>query len=229
VRWLGIFSHLLVSDILATETRTRSKKMAMSGLEKRFVNRREKGEANYERVRRRLHEIGPIDVRDVLEIGCGIGVVSANLARDEGWRVVGTDFDTAQIEAARGMYGTVAGVTFRVEDAAELAFDDGSFDLVVAQMVFHHMPRWPTAVTEIARVLRPGGHLMWLDLALPSWLVGLVRPMVRSYGLFTDEEVGAAFRSVGLVEVHSTYERNGPFRSHELVLRQPARAGDLAE
>lgn len=72
--------------------------------------------------------------------------------------VVGTDFDPAQINIARSNHPENDRLRFKIEDASNLSFKDDSFDLVLSQNVFHHVPSWEKAVHEVSRVLRPEGY-----------------------------------------------------------------------
>jgi len=74
--------------------------MAMTGLEKRFVNRMQKAERNVGKVRKNLALLDIEQIREVLEIGCGIGSVSAYLAQTYDMQVFGTDYDPGQITVA---------------------------------------------------------------------------------------------------------------------------------
>ncbi|MBE9471037.1 MAG: class I SAM-dependent methyltransferase [Chloroflexi bacterium] len=107
--------------------------MRITRLEKMFVNRRQEAERNIGRVRRGLEQIGVGAIHDVLEIGCGIGVISAFLADSYGMNVLGTDLDPEQIELARTTQPTSDRLHFAVEDATHLTFENASFDLVLSQ------------------------------------------------------------------------------------------------
>lgn len=190
----------------------------MTGLEKRFVNRQRKAGRNIERVRQRLDEIDADEIHDVLEIGCGIGVVSAFLSENYNMKVIGTDFDPEQIEMARKLNLEGMRLRFQVEDASDLSFEDGSFDLVLSQNVFHHIPAWNKAVQEVARVLRESSYFIWFDLAFPAFVKNLLRQFVKKYALYTLDEVRVEFGRNGFNQLF--YERvlHGPFLHHHLVL-----------
>ncbi len=173
--------------------------MRMTRLEKALVNRTAKGAANVERVTAQLAQIPGIGKGNVLELGCGIGDVSAFLAT-EGFRVVGGDLDPDQVTLARIRHGETDRLRFAVADARHLEFEAETFDLVVSQNVFHHIPDWGSAVREIARVLRPGGYLLWLDLTTPSLLQLLLSPFRNYGGLYSSGEIRAAFHAEGLLE-----------------------------
>jgi ubiquinone/menaquinone biosynthesis C-methylase UbiE len=80
-------------------------------------------------------------------------------------RVIATDLTaqmlakTAELAAQRGL----ANVETRPADAEALPFDDASFDLVTCRLAFHHFPNPRQAISEFARVLKPGGVLGFTD------------------------------------------------------------------
>jgi SAM-dependent methyltransferase len=194
--------------------------MRMSSLEKVLVNRRAKGMANAAMVRRQLGGLGASDIERALELGCGAGEVAAFLASEFGYSVVGVDIDPAQVALARSRYGEERRLRFVVADACDLRFEAGHFDLAVAQNVFHHLPGWRRAVGEIGRVLRPGGHVLWLDLTPPAPFKALLRPLAGRFGVYTLREIRAAFREEGFVEV--AVRQMVPWLPirHELILRK---------
>lgn len=56
-------------------------------------------------------------------------------------------------------------MTFMLGDAAELPFADSSFDIVFSRLAFHHFPEPETPFLEMARVLKPNGKLVMIDMA----------------------------------------------------------------
>ena len=89
-----------------------------------------------------------------LDVGCGIGLTDGYLG-DFG-RVEGVDVSEDLIERAAAANPAVR---YRSYDGRRLPYGDGSFDLVFAICVVHHVPpaEWQTFVAELARVVRPGG------------------------------------------------------------------------
>jgi SAM-dependent methyltransferase len=94
---------------------------------------------------------------DVLDVGTGEGQI-ARLAAASGARVVGVDPAWAQLVVARERAG---GPVLVRAGAAGLPLATGSFDAVVACLVFEHIADADAAIAEVARVLRPGGRFLF--------------------------------------------------------------------
>jgi ubiquinone/menaquinone biosynthesis C-methylase UbiE len=100
---------------------------------------------------------------DALDVGCGTGFLSFELAA-RGHRVTGIDFAAAMLsEARRKTALTNVSVWFEQGDAENLPFTALVFDLVVCRHVLWTLPHPEAAVAEWVRVLRPGGRLVVLD------------------------------------------------------------------
>jgi O-methyltransferase StaMB len=148
----------------------------MNPLGRWMVNRRTLGRAR--RVIARLGENLRIpSAGSVLELGSGGGGLVALLhERFHPARLVGTDFDPAQVAATTGFltrrWGSLPStVEIRPANALQLPFPDGSFDYVFAMMMLHHVEeqfreyaRRPKALEEVRRVLRPGGVLVYSEI-----------------------------------------------------------------
>ncbi|MCL5280865.1 MAG: class I SAM-dependent methyltransferase [Planctomycetes bacterium] len=93
----------------------------------------------------------------VLEIGCGIGTVVAQLAQ-QGYEAMGTDISQVAIEYGRAKYGNVR---LEVQPAEDLPYADGTFDVVLSFDLFEHISRIDRHVGEVRRVLKPGGHYLF--------------------------------------------------------------------
>lgn len=142
--------------------------MKISGLEKTFVNSKRQAGNNIRIVERLFSYVDLDKVKEVLEVGCGIGVVASHLAERHGWNVTGIDLDSEQIERARNDNPENAHLKFREADATKLPFEGGEFDMVLSLNVLHHVPDWNAALAEAGRILRPEGFYVLYDFALPG-------------------------------------------------------------
>ena len=194
--------------------------MKMTRMQKRFVNRQKKAQEQIGVVRAHLERPELAGIHDVLELGCGVGVVTGWLAEEYSLSVVGTDVDPEQIELARQLQAETERLRFRVEDAAGLSFENGSFDLVLSQFVFHHMADWEDAFGEAARVLRPGGYFMWLDVAFKPRTKRIISPFMKNFGIYTIEEAQAVFKQHGLAERYFERIKQGPFSFYDVLLER---------
>lgn len=109
----------------------------------------------------------------VLDVGCGTGKLLrvANLRWPEA-RLIGVDPANGMIEIARRL---TPGATFYTGAAESLPLEDGSIDLALSTVSFHHWHDQAAGIREVARVLRPGGQFLLADAALPAWLTKLTR------------------------------------------------------
>jgi arsenite methyltransferase len=98
----------------------------------------------------------------ILEIGCGVGATACYLAKQYGCRVVGVDSRESMIARSneRAQREDVADrVEFKVADAQDLPFEDGLFDVVIAESVLTFIKDKPRVLSECTRVVRSGGHV----------------------------------------------------------------------
>jgi ubiquinone/menaquinone biosynthesis C-methylase UbiE len=105
----------------------------------------------------------PEEVRgkSVLDAGCGTGIFSIIFARNGAGRVVGIDISPGSLETAKSLKEkfNLSNTEFRLQDMLRLPFPDAAFDIVWAWGTVHHTTDPLQAVSELIRVLRPGGSL----------------------------------------------------------------------
>ncbi|MGY1771809.1 methyltransferase domain-containing protein [Blastococcus sp. SYSU D00813] len=130
---------------------------------------------------------------DLLDVGCGPGTITVDLARRVApGRVVGLDVSADPLDEARELAAREGvAVTFAVGDAYALEAADASYDVVHAHQVLQHLTDPVAALRELARVCRPGGIVAvrdvdysattWfpLDEGLDRWL-DLYRRVARA-------------------------------------------------
>lgn len=124
----------------------------------------------------------------VLDVGVGPGFLAHDMAQlvgDTG-QVVGIDNAAAMIEMARGRCAGLSQVEIKPGDADNLEFTDGSFDAVVCTQVLLYVAQIKQALSEIHRVLKPGGRAVvvetdWRGLVLSSSFSDVTEKMIQSW------------------------------------------------
>jgi 2-polyprenyl-3-methyl-5-hydroxy-6-metoxy-1,4-benzoquinol methylase len=116
----------------------------------------------------------------VLDVACGTGVVALTAAR-LGARATGLDLTPELIERAREN-SQIAGldVDWHLGDVEELPFEDKAYDVVLSQFGHMFAPRPEVAVSEMLRVLKPGGTLAFSTWP-PELLVGRAFALMSRY------------------------------------------------
>ena len=105
---------------------------------------------------------------DVLDLGCGTGVVARSLASRDGFsgKIVGVDFSPELIAAAQQLAekeGLSDRIQFRASDATALEDEDESFDAVILHTLVSHVPDPVAVVSEAGRVARTGSSIAIFD------------------------------------------------------------------
>ena len=97
----------------------------------------------------------------LLDVGCGTGFLIDLLAKQRPARYAGLDLSPEMIRVAKGK--RIEGAEFVVGSADRLLFPDASFDIVTCSQSFHHYPYPEKAMSEVLRVLKPGGLYLLSD------------------------------------------------------------------
>jgi SAM-dependent methyltransferase len=131
----------------------------------------------------------PADVK-VLDIACGTGTVAARLGR-AGYRVVALDAVEHLVAVARRRHGATPNVTFHHRDVARDPVPEaGTFDVVLSMHTLYWHPNPPSMLEACRRVVRPGGHGLFLTYARPARVVRTFRDVRARQG------TGAALRAL---------------------------------
>ncbi len=126
--------------------------------------------------------------RLALELGCGTGLFLEQVARS-GAAVTGLDLSAELLAQARARCAGLPHARLVRGNAEQTAFPAASFDVVYGSSVLHHLDT-EAAAREIARLLRPGGRLVFTEPNLLNpqvALMFLVRPLRPVFGVSPDE------------------------------------------
>lgn len=174
--------------------------------------RREKSRAffssasgEWDRLRRelfgeRLHLFALLSLLDeqlvVGDLGCGTGQVSDALAPHVA-RVLAVDGSQEMLQAARARLERHPNVEV-LEGALEaLPVEDGSLDVAIASLVLHHQPDPPRVLAEMARVVKPGGRVLVVDM-LPHERAEYQQQMGHVWLGFSEDTLRRFFAAAGL-------------------------------
>jgi SAM-dependent methyltransferase len=167
-----------------------------------------------------LREVRPGD--RALDLGCGEGLFTAELAR-AGTSALGVEVAPAALRRAQAQH---AGLEFRLAPIeGPLPLEDNSFELVWASEVIEHVADTAGWLSEVRRVLAPGGRLL---LTTPSHgrlrlaLGGIERfsePLGDHLHLYTRRSLEALLRQFGFAEVHVRAVGGPPLMRRMLLAR----------
>jgi ubiquinone/menaquinone biosynthesis C-methylase UbiE len=124
----------------------------------------------------------------ILEVGCGAGLLAVELAQ-RGYNVAAVDSSEGMVELARrhALEAGLPGLTVSSGDAHGLAFATASFDLVIALGVIPWLHSPQAALTEMARVVKPGGFVLFnsdnrlrLIYLFDPWFTPVLAPIKRA-------------------------------------------------
>ena len=162
-----------------------------------------------------------------VDLACGTGKLTAALAAAVGpnGRVVGVDLSTAMLEEARRAFGDLAQIEFVAGNALALPFEANVFDAATIAFGLRNLASFEDGFREMARVVRPGGRVVCLELTTPrpkilgrfyTGVFGRMAPLVgRAFGrreayaylphsldgFPSAEELADTMRGVGLANV----------------------------
>jgi ubiquinone/menaquinone biosynthesis C-methylase UbiE len=133
------------------------------------------------------------------DLGCGTGQVSATLAPFVA-RVIAVDASAAMLQAARKRLNGLDNVELRRGDLEALPIDNGQLDAATLMLVLHHVPEPERALADVARVLKPQGRVIVVDM-LPHDRESYRQQMGHVWLGFSDEHVRRLFQEAGFEDV----------------------------
>jgi len=158
--------------------------------------------------------LGLIDPAIVVgDLGCGTGQLTEIVAPYVK-RVIAVDGSPDMLDAARVRVGGASNVDIRKGELENLPIDGGELDAAMLSLVLHYSPAPARALTEVARVLRPGGRVLVVDM-LPHDRQEYQQQMGHVWLGFSDKQItrfltGAGFRDVRVRPLPADPEARGP-------------------
>lgn len=126
----------------------------------------------------------PFSPASILDIATGTGDLAISMYRQlKADRIVGADISEGMMEVGRRKVaeaGLSEHITFEYQDCTALTYPEGSFDAVTAAFGVRNFEDIEQGIAEMYRVLKPGGHLMILELSSPEHF-----PMKQLYSIYS--------------------------------------------
>ncbi|MEB3337133.1 MAG: class I SAM-dependent methyltransferase [Leptolyngbyaceae bacterium] len=127
-----------------------------------------------------LHHLGTVRGKYVLDLGCGAGENSVYFAQ-QGARCVAADYSPGMVEVALKLAElNQVKVEGRVINAFAIDFPDNTFDIVYASNLLHHLPNPEVVLSEMHRVLKPGGKACFWDPLRHNPIINVYRRIATS-------------------------------------------------
>ena len=146
---------------------------------------------------------------EVLDVGCGTGYTACEIAQKHSSYVVGIDVSEDMIAKAqeRARHHHLKSVEFQIADVFELPFQDETFDTVIMESILNLLSdKKSSALTEIVRVLKPGGVVgANEDFARPETpdeVLNRLTALLPIKTFFTPQDWRQLFKDSGLEVVH---------------------------
>jgi SAM-dependent methyltransferase len=133
------------------------------------------------------------------DLGCGTGQVSAAVAPFVA-RVIAVDASTAMLQAAKKRLHGIGNVELRRGELEALPIESATLDAATLMLVLHHVPEPERAIGEVARVLKPGGRVLVVDM-LPHDRESYRQQMGHVWLGFGEAQVEALLTGGGFADV----------------------------
>ena len=125
----------------------------------------------------------------VLDLCCGLGGPARYLAYHYGCRVTGVDLNTDRLAGAVRLTERTKlqdRVLFHHANALQTGLADETFDVIVSQEAFCHIPNKKTLITECVRLLKPGGRIVYTDILARSNMTNEIRSRLETEMVFSE-------------------------------------------
>ena len=122
-----------------------------------------------------------IQNKQIIDIGCGGGIYTKELALMGAESVVGVDFSKEILQAAKENCNNFPNISFIHGDAHNIPFPNETFDIVISRAVIHHLQDVPTFLREASRILKKDGILIVQDRTIEDCTIPGSPEHIRGY------------------------------------------------
>ncbi len=145
---------------------------------------------------------------EILEIGCGAGVGGGLILESfNPAQLYLSDLDIKMVKRARSYAGSrnLSNVHICQADATKLPYGDQKFDAVFGFGFLHHVPRWRTSLTDVARIIKPGGAYYLLEFYPQLYQNIITRHLIKhpEDDRFKSHDLRQALQDSSLKLIHS--------------------------
>jgi len=168
--------------------------------------------------------LGLIDPALIIgDLGCGTGQLTETVA-PYARKVIAVDSSADMLDAARARVGDAANVDIRQGDLENLPIAAGALDAAMLSLVLHYAPSPAKALSEVSRVLRPGGRVLVVDM-LPHEREDYQQQMGHVWLGFSDKQIarfltGAGFDNVRVRALPADPDAKGPALFAAVAVKQ---------
>jgi len=113
---------------------------------------------------------------DILDYGCGVGSSLEKVIEFKPKKIIGIDISEISIEKAKKNCGLKSNIELFVDNCEKTKFENNSFDIVYGTGILHHL-NIDICVSEILRILKPGGKLLFIEPLGTNPLINLYRKL----------------------------------------------------
>lgn len=128
-----------------------------------------------------IEKIVNVTGKKIIDIGCGGGIYTKQLAQMGANEVIGFDFSKEILQAARENCGDLQNVSFIQGDAHNIDIPNETFDIVISRAVVHHLQNVPLFLQNAYRILKQGGVLILQDRTIEDCTLPGTPNHIRGY------------------------------------------------
>ncbi|MDM5238315.1 class I SAM-dependent methyltransferase [Bacillus cereus] len=128
-----------------------------------------------------INNIVDIQNKQVIDIGCGGGIYTKELALMGAKSVIGLDFSKEILQTAKENCNGFPNISFIHGDAHNIPYPNETFDLVISRAVIHHLQDIPTFLREASRILKKNGVLILQDRTIEDCTIPGSPEHIRGY------------------------------------------------